>query len=60
MDELLAIYKRGGFKITNIHCDNEFRKAMDPFSARQEPTIKMSYASAQEYVPRAERNNRAI
>jgi hypothetical protein len=34
MDELLAIYKRGGFKITDIHCDNGFRKAMDPFSAR--------------------------
>jgi hypothetical protein len=60
MDELLAIYKRGGFKITDIHCDNEFRKAMDPFSAGQAPPIKMNYASAQEHVPRAERNNRVI
>jgi hypothetical protein len=60
MDELLTIYKRGGFKITDIHCDNEFRKAMDPFSARQEPPIKMNYTSAQKHAPRAERNNRVI
>jgi hypothetical protein len=33
---------------------------MDPFLARQEPPIKMNYASAQEHVPRAERNNRVI
>jgi hypothetical protein len=60
MDELLAVYTRGGFKITDIHCDNEIRKAMDTFSARQEPPIKMNYASAQEHVPRTERNNRVI
>jgi hypothetical protein len=53
MHELLTIYKKGGFKITDIHCDNEFRKAMDPFSAGQTPLIKMNYASAQEHVPRA-------
>jgi hypothetical protein len=56
----LTVYKRGGFKITDIHCDNEFRKAMDPFSAGQEPPIKMNYTSAQEHVPHAERNNRFI
>jgi hypothetical protein len=60
MDELTAVYKRGGFTISEIHCDNEFRKVMDPFSARQNPPIKMNYASAQEHVPRAERNNRVI
>ncbi len=26
MDELLALYKRGGFNITAIHCDNDFVK----------------------------------
>jgi hypothetical protein len=30
MDELLALYKRGGFTISSIHCVNEFRKVMDP------------------------------
>ena len=50
MDELLGVYKRGGFNITEIHCDNEFRKVMDPFSVRQDPLIKMNYAAAQEHV----------
>jgi hypothetical protein len=58
--ELLAVYKRGEFNITEIHCDNEFRKVMDPLSVRQNPPIKMNYAAAQEHVPRAERNNRVI
>jgi hypothetical protein len=60
MDELLAIYKRGGFDITEIHCDNEFCKVMDPVSARQDPPITMNYAAAQEHVPKAKRNNRVI
>jgi hypothetical protein len=33
---------------------------MDPFLARQDPLIKMNCASAQEHVPRAERNNHVI
>jgi hypothetical protein len=60
MDELMTVYKTGGFKITDIHCDNKFRKLMDPFPVGQTPPIKMNYASAQEHVPRAERNNHVI
>jgi hypothetical protein len=60
MKELVATYKKGGFNISDIHCDNEFHKAMDPFSASQTPPIKMSYVAAQEHVLRAERNNRVI
>jgi hypothetical protein len=60
MKELVTIYKKGGFNISDIHCDNEFHKAMDPFSASQTPPIKMNYVSAQEHLPRAERNNRVI
>jgi hypothetical protein len=60
MNELLALYKRGGFTISEIHCDNEFRKVMDPLSARQDPPITMNYAAAQEHVPRAEQRNRVI
>jgi hypothetical protein len=60
MDELLALYKRGGFTISAIHCNNEFRKVMDPLSARQDLPITMNYAATQEHVPRAERNNRVI
>jgi hypothetical protein len=60
MDELLALYKRGGFTISAIHCNNKFRKVMNPLSARQDPPITINYAGAQENVPRAERNNRVI
>jgi hypothetical protein len=60
MNELLALYKRGGFTISEIHSDNEFCKVMDPLSARQDPPISMNYAAAQEHVPRAERNNQVI
>ena len=60
MDQIYYIYKRGGFTIVEIHCDNEFRKAMDKFAAKQNPPIRMNYANAQEHVPRAERNNRTI
>jgi hypothetical protein len=37
MKELVTIYKKGGFNITDIHCDNEFHKVMDPFSVSQTP-----------------------
>jgi hypothetical protein len=50
MKELVTVYKKRRFKITDIHCHNEFRKAMDPFSAGQTPPIQMNYASAQEHV----------
>jgi uncharacterized protein YifE (UPF0438 family) len=60
MDELLALYKRGGFTISEIHCVNKFCKVMDPLSARQDLPITMNYAATQEHVTRAERNNRVI
>ena len=48
------------FTINEVHCDNEFHKLMDPYSTKQNPPIMVNYASAQEHVPRAERNNRTI
>jgi hypothetical protein len=56
----MAVYKKGQFDITEVHCDNEFHKLMDTYSAKQDPPIKVNYASAQEHVPRAKRNNRTI
>jgi hypothetical protein len=35
ISELLGVYKKGGFNVTEIHCDNEFCKVMDPLLARQ-------------------------
>ena len=60
MDKLLEFYKKGGFNITDIHCDNEFCKVMDPFLAKQDPKIKINYTAIQDHVPRSERNNRVI
>ena len=60
MKEVYDIYKKGGFTIIEIHCDNVFHKAMDSFASEQNPPIQMNYAAAQEHVPRAERNNRVI
>jgi hypothetical protein len=57
MNKLLALYKRGGFTISEIHCDNQFCKVMDPLLARQDPPITMNYAAAQEHKPRAERSS---
>ena len=60
MEELYYVYRKSGFTIVEIHCDNEFRKALDAFAAKQTPPIRMNYAAANEHVPRAERNNRTI
>ena len=43
----LAVYKKGGFNITDIHCDDEFCKVIDPFLAKQDLKIKINYAAAQ-------------
>jgi hypothetical protein len=54
LDGIVHLYKHCQFQISEIHCDNEFHKVMDPFSAKQDPTIKVNYAAAQEHIPRAE------
>ena len=56
----MAVYKKGGFNITEIHCYNKNFKVMDQFMAKQDPTIKINHAAAQEHVPRSEQNNRVI
>jgi hypothetical protein len=60
LDAIVRLYKYGQFQVTEIHCDNEFHKVMDPFSVKQDPHIRVNYAAAQEHVPKAERNNRTI
>lgn len=60
IDEILAVYKRGGFIVKEIHCDNEFHSVLDSFAAHQNPPISVKYAAPLEHVPRAERNNRVI
>ena len=41
MQEVYNVYRQGGFTIVEIHCNSEFRKAMDNFAAKQDPPIKM-------------------
>jgi hypothetical protein len=52
---VLRIYTLGGLRVTTIRCDNEFRPLMDPLAL--EFGIQVNYASPQEHVPEAERNN---
>ena len=55
---VLRVYNLGGFRVTTIHCDNEFRPIMDEVGLTYH--IQMNYANPQEHVPEAERNNRVI
>jgi hypothetical protein len=58
LQQVLWIYTLGGLRVTTIRCDNEFRPLMDPLAL--EFGIQVNYASPQEHVPEAERNNRVI
>eukprot|EP00957_Ditylum_brightwellii_P141840 10806800-Ditylum_brightwellii.AAC.1 len=51
LDEIKALYNRGGFMITNIHCDNKFHKKMDSFAPKYDPPIKVNFVSAKEHAP---------
>ena len=58
LDEILRRYGQSGFRVTSIHCDQEFRTLMEPVADEME--IEMNYATTDEHVPKAERNNRTI
>ena len=58
LGEIFRIYNAGGFRITTIRCDNEFRPLIDPLA--HEFNVGMNFANLQEHVPEAEQNNRVI
>ena len=58
LESIFRVYNLGGFRVTQIRCDNEFRALMDPLA--NEFQVTMNYANPQEHVPEAERNNRVI
>ena len=58
IDMVFRHYNIGGFRIKSIHCDQEFKPIMDKVS--DELGIEMNYATTDEHVPEAERNNRTI
>eukprot|EP00957_Ditylum_brightwellii_P154666 11771825-Ditylum_brightwellii.AAC.1 len=54
VDEVRGIYKKGGFSITEIHCDDKFHKAMNSYAINQEPHIHMNYALGNIGISKAE------
>jgi hypothetical protein len=59
LDNVFRTYNQEGFRITTIHCDNEFRLLMNQLQDTY--NVQMNSANPQEHVPpEAERNNRVI
>ncbi|KAI2506113.1 Reverse transcriptase (RNA-dependent DNA polymerase) [Fragilaria crotonensis] len=58
LGQVFRVYNAGGFQVTTIRCDNEFRPLIEPLADEFE--VVMNFANAQEHVPEAERNNRVI
>jgi hypothetical protein len=58
LNNVFRIYNQAGFRITTIHCDNEYQPLM--LTLQDDFGISMNYANPQEHVPEAERNNRVI
>ena len=52
LDKTLRLYDAGGYPITQIHCDGEFKPLMDKVADNL--NVKMNYANAQDHVPAAE------
>ena len=49
IDKVLRLYNKGGFRITHIHCDGEFRSLMD--AVVDDMDITMNYANPGDHVP---------
>ena len=58
LDTIFCVYNYAGFNIRTIKADQEFKPLLDEI--KDDLNIQMNYASAQEHVPEAERNNRTI
>jgi hypothetical protein len=58
MDKAFHVYNKGGFTITSVHCDQEFKHIMDKIS--DDLNVEMNYTTTGEHVPEAERNNRTL
>ena len=58
MEEILTLYKIAGFNIIAIHCDQEFKYALQDFANQH--NITLLSAPSQSHIPRAEKNIRMI
>jgi hypothetical protein len=57
--EVIAMYRKAGFQVTHMYCDNEFKPLMTQL-ADQEPNIQLNYSSLNEHVPDIERRIHVI
>ena len=58
LDAILRCYNGGGYKVSNITCDNGFRAIFEEVSENLDVT--MEYANPQDHEPHIKRNNRTI
>ena len=58
--EAMTLYKNTPFIITEIHCDNEFKKSIRLVKNNLDQNLIPNFCNPQEHVPTAERNNRTI
>ena len=58
IDKVLRIHNKGGYRIKQMECDNEFKGIMDKVA--DDLDISMNYSNAQDHVPAAKKNNRTI
>eukprot|EP00977_Amphora_coffeiformis_P017366 scaffold5602_cov117-Amphora_coffeaeformis.AAC.1 len=58
ISQVFHIYSRAGFKVTYVHADLEFKPLLDKL--QQLFVFQPNYATTNEHVPQAERNNRTI
>jgi hypothetical protein len=59
LQEVLSIYHKGGFKVTEIYSDNEFRPLQN-LMINHYPDFKFNFANPNEHVPEVERSIRVI
>ena len=60
LNDIGSLYKRSGFNLTKIWCDEAFHAALGPIVVTYNTPIKVNYANPREHVPQAERNNQYI
>ena len=58
LDIILRCYNSGGYKVSNITCDNSFRAIFEEVSNSLDVT--MEYTNPQDHKPHIKRNNRTI
>ena len=59
IDDIMSIYRKGGFIVREIRCDNAFRPLVNNVEKKY-PFLNFNFSNPQEHVPQAERNIRVM